>query len=299
MRDLNPLDAWMIREWSEGRHDNRQQRERANSLKNALSGLRVIAKNLGAENPDAEAEKTKNRLLRHIANQEAARVRDQRYDASIASWRSVAQKPNKRWACHLVRLDSNMRSIGRLRGPHPLSRKEAIEWAINDAASVRAEELCPVERRAVEMLERGFGKKQRVRSRKNAIEKRALRLAKRVKRKWFPNKQNSKVGTNHDVDRPIRLSKTDVISIAAPIIEEFAKGPIAFRKRGSLSNPPSFKALYWIVRACAKDGAQCKESTVNRLLSHVRKRADPRGTQDQDLRIDIAPELLGASSNKR
>jgi hypothetical protein len=33
-----------------------------------LSGLRVIAKNLGAENPDAEAEKTKNRLLRHIAN---------------------------------------------------------------------------------------------------------------------------------------------------------------------------------------------------------------------------------------
>jgi hypothetical protein len=194
-----------------------------------------------------------------------------------------------RWAHHLVRLESNLRSIGRLRGPHPLSRKEAIE----NAASVRAEELNPVERRAVEMLERGLGKKQRVKSRKNIIEKRALCLAESVKRKWFPNKQKSKVGAKHDVDRPVLLSITDVISIAAPIIEEFAKRPIAFRKRGSDSDPPSFEALYWIVRAY---GARCEKSTVKQLLTRVRKRADARGTQNQDLRIDVAPELLGGSS---
>jgi hypothetical protein len=229
--------------------------------------------------------------LRHIAYQEAARLRDQRYDARIARWRSVVEKPAERWARHLVRLETNRRSIGRLRGPHPLSRKKAIEMAINNAARVKAEELTRVERRAVEMLERGAGKKQRVKSRKNIIEIQAVRLAESVKRNWFPNKQKSKAGAKHDVDRPILLSITDVISIAAPIIEEFAKGPIAFRKRGSDSDPPSFEALYWMVCAYAKDGATCKKSTVKRLLGRVRKRADARGTQDQDLRIDIAPEL--------
>src|SRR5262249_37436941 len=178
----------------------------------------------GTENPIAEAEKTKRRLLRHTENHKAARLRDQRYDASIESWRSAVEKPNKRWACHLVRLESNRQSIGRLRGPHPLSRKKAIERAINDAARVKAEELTPVERRAVEMLERGAGRKQRAKPRKNIIEMRALRLAESVKREWFPNKQKSKIGAKHDVE----LSITDVISIAAPIIEEFARGPIAF-----------------------------------------------------------------------
>jgi hypothetical protein len=123
----------------------------------------------------------------------------------------------------------------------------------------------------------------------------ALRLAESVKRKWFPNKQKSKVGAKHDGDRLILLSITDVISIAAPIIEAFARKPIAFRKRGSDSNPPSFEALYWIVRAYA-NGARCEKSTVKQLLTRVRKRADARGTQDQDVRIDIAPELLGGSS---
>src|SRR5262249_23812887 len=146
-----------------------------------------------------------------------------------------------------------------------------------------------VERRAVEMLERGAGRKQRAKPRKNIIEMRALRLAESVKREWFPNKQKSKIGAKHDVE----LSITDVISIAAPIIEEFARGPIAFRKRGSDSYPPSFEALYCMVCAYAKDGATCKKSTVKRLLGRVRNRADARTTQDQDLRIDIAPELGG------
>jgi len=97
-----------------------------------------------------------------------------------------------------------------------------------------------------------------MKSRKNIIEIRALRLVESVKRNWFPNKQKSKVVAKHDVDRPILLSITDVISIAAPIMEEFARKPIASHKRGSDSDPPSFEALYWIVRAYAKDGARAK-----------------------------------------
>jgi len=83
------------------------------------------------------------------------------------------------------------------------------------------------------------------------------------------------------------------------IIEEFSRGPIAFRKRGSDSDPPSFEALYWMICAYAKDGARCKKSTVKRLLGRVRQRADVRGAQDQGVRIDIAPELLGGPSNER
>jgi hypothetical protein len=162
MRDIDDA-GWVEDEPSR----QRQQRERANSLEKALTALRLIAKDLRLEDPDAEAKKIKNRLLRRIAQQGAARVRDRRYDAYIFPWRSGdAARPNARWACHLVRLESNLRSIGRLRGPHPLSRKEAIERAINNAASVKAEELTPVERRAVEMLERGAGKRQRVKPRK-------------------------------------------------------------------------------------------------------------------------------------
>jgi hypothetical protein len=296
MRDLDDAGCMNDRKWSEAKRRQREQ-QRLSFVEKALTSLSLIAKDLGAENPAAEAEKTKRWLLRQIANQKAARLRDQRYDAGISGWRSVVEKPNARWARHLVRLESNQQSIGRKRGPHTLSRKKANKTAINDAALVKAEELTPVERRAVEMLERGTGKKQRVKPRKNIIERRALRLAESVKRKWFPNK--SKVGSKRDVDRAILLSITDVISIAAPIIEEFARKQIAFHKRGSDSHPPSFEALYWIVRACAKDGARCEKSTVKQLLSRVRKRADARGTQRQDLRIDIAPELLGGSSEER
>jgi len=289
MRDLDDARCLDDREWFQGLHAKRWQRERANSLKKASTALRLIVKDLGTENPIAEAEKTERRLLRHIENHKAARLRDHRYDARIASWRSEAEKPSERWACHLVRLETNRQSIGRLRGAQQINRKQAID----NAAGVKIEELRPVERRAVEILKRDATKKRRVRPKKNITEKRAIRLAESVKRNWFPNKQKSKVVAEHDVDQPILLSITDVISIAAPIIEEFARGPIAFRKRGSDSDPPSFEALYWMVCAYAKDGATCKKSTVKRLLGRVRKRADARGTQDRDLRIDIAPELGG------
>src|SRR5262249_18056214 len=123
MRDIDDA-GWM----DEGA---KRQRERADSLKKALSALRLTAEGLRVENPIAEAKKTKRRLLRHIENQKSARLRDQRYDARTAHWRRLVEKPNERWARHLVRLETNRQSIGRLRGSHRLSRKKAIERAIN------------------------------------------------------------------------------------------------------------------------------------------------------------------------
>jgi hypothetical protein len=178
-------------------------------------------------------------------------------------------KPSEHWACYLVRLESNLRRIGLNRGAPRLKRKRSDERkdAIDDATSVKLEELTPIERRAVELLKRGAGK-QRVRPRKNFIEERAIRLAESVKRKWFPPKRKPKVWAKHDLQPPITLSITDVISIAAPIIEEFAKEPILFRKRGSDSYPPSFEALYSAV--CASSKSPLQKSTVMRLLRRIR-----------------------------
>src|SRR5262245_20950381 len=103
MRNLDDAGCMDDREWFQGLHAKRWEKERANSLKKASTALCLIAKDLGTENPIAAAEKTKRRLLRHIENHKAARLRDQRYDARIASWRSEAEKPSERWACHLVR----------------------------------------------------------------------------------------------------------------------------------------------------------------------------------------------------
>jgi len=155
MRDIDDA-GWMEDKCCRGLSSKRQ-RERANSLKKALAALRLIAKDFGAENQFAEAKKIKRRLLRQIENQKAARLRDQRYDARIRPWRIAVERPNERWARHLVRLETNRQSIGRLRGIQQMDRKKAIEWAIDNAASVKAEELTPAERRAVEMLERGAG----------------------------------------------------------------------------------------------------------------------------------------------
>jgi hypothetical protein len=265
------------------RVQQRRDRQRNSHLNNLLGALCSIAKGLGLHDPKIEAERIKQRLLRHVAQHEAALVRDLRHHARIEPWRRKAQRPNERWACHLVRLKSNRRKIGLKCGTQRLNWKEANKQAIKHAAAVKPEELNPVERRAVELL---MGRKQK--SRKNLIEKRALDLVKSIKREWFQSKRKLKIQAEHDVDRPI-LSITDVISIAAPIIEDFAQEPIAFRKHGSNVIPPSFEALYSTVCAYARDGDSSKKSTVNRLLRWVRdKRVDVEKVQ-----VHIAPALRG------
>jgi hypothetical protein len=125
---------------------------------------------------------------------------------------------------------------------------------------------------------------------KNLIEKRAIPLADSIKRKWLAK---SKDTTKRNIQQPVLLSITDVISIAVPIIEEFAKEPITFRKRGSDSDPPSFAALHAIVCAYARGGAGCNKLTVNRLLKRVRVERDAKIEREDSerLRICIAPEL--------
>jgi hypothetical protein len=138
--------------------------------------------------------------------------------------------------------------------------------------------LRPVKKRAVQLLT-GQPRKPR----KNIIEKRAICLVESIQRVWSPTKRKSK-----DATRPIQLTITALISVAVPVIEEFAQKPIAFHKRGSDSDPPSFEALYSIVSAFAKDGAACNKSTVNGLLRRFRKRIPI-----EDVRVYIAPELRG------
>jgi hypothetical protein len=285
-----PLDdqpeAVALVEQERRRDQERRDRQKRSHLNRLLGALRSIAKGLGLDDPKIEAERIKRRLSRDMAQHEAALVRDLRYHARIEPWRRRA-RPNERWARHLVRLENERRKIGRKRGTQRLNRKEANKLAIENAAAVKPEELNPVERRAVELL---MGKKQK--SRKNPIEKRAIDLVESVKRVWgFQSKRKSKVRAERSADWPI-LSITDVISIAAPIIEEFAQGPIAFRKRGSDTIPPSFEALYSIVCAYARNGEGCKKSTVDRLLKSVRnKREDD--IDDEKVQVYIAPELRG------
>jgi hypothetical protein len=305
------------------RDQERRNRQRKPHLNRLLGSLRSIAKDhLGLKDSGSEAQKTKSRLLRRIANHEAALVRDRRYQLSIDPWRREAGKPSERWARHLVRLKNNRQKIGLKRGTQRLNWKEANKRAIENAAAVKTEELNPVERRAVELL-RG-GKRKPI---KNKIEVDAIRLAESVEQDWFSNQRKptvkerkvweafKRVKANQgaagvytqsieksiadfeadlgDLNLSSPLSITDVISIAAPIIEAFAKKPIAFRKRGSDTILPSFEALYSIVCAYARDGEGCKKSTVNRLLKQVRKHTHAHGPQNDDIQVYIAPELRG------
>jgi hypothetical protein len=193
-----------------------------------------------------------------------------------------------------------------------LKRKRAIAKkraeAIKDATSVRLnpDQLNPVERRTVELL-RG----QPPKPKKNLIEERAIRLAGLIKRDWgFSKKRKSHISLAHDKlqqilqvarEEPekqaaepiqaIQLTINDVVSIAAPIIEEFAQAPISLHKFRSGSDPASFDALYSVVCAYAHDGTTCKKLTINQALRRFRKRESVQTAQNEDLRVDIAPEL--------
>jgi hypothetical protein len=67
MRDRNNAGWVDDRKWSRGLGASRNTR-------GLLTTLRLIAKDLRLEDPDAEAKKIKNRLLRRIAQQGAARA---------------------------------------------------------------------------------------------------------------------------------------------------------------------------------------------------------------------------------
>src|SRR5262245_50979799 len=121
--------------------DDRRRADRIRVRQKLSNALSSIAKGRRFENPAAEAQKIKSRLLRRIEDQIAKHVRDRRYDARILPWRSEFEKPNERWARHLVRLETNLQSIGRLRGAQRMDRKQAIE----NAAGVKPDQLTPVE----------------------------------------------------------------------------------------------------------------------------------------------------------
>ena len=120
---------------------------------------------------------------------------------------------------------------------------------MEEAATIKNKsQLTVVERRAFDIL-----KGARPRPRKNLIEVRATQLAETVKAKWFsPRRQagRSKGKWTRKPDADARsfqdlkppLTLTNLVSIAAPVIEEFAGCEIELRD-------VTFKALWDIVRA--------------------------------------------------
>jgi hypothetical protein len=150
---------------------------------------------------------------------------------------------------HLIRLTTNQQKIGQRRGSKSaLNRASALEEA---KAIKNKSQLTVVERRAFDIL-----KGARPRPRKNLIEVRATQLAKTVKAKWFsPRRQagrsKGKWTRKPDADarsfqdlKP-RLTLTNLVSIAAPVIEEFAGREIAVQDAADAT----FEALWHIVRA--------------------------------------------------
>jgi hypothetical protein len=281
----------------------RRQRNRQSHFDKLSRAMRSIASSRCLENPTLQADRAKSKLLRRIESHKAVLLRDLRYDMRLEPWRRKVELPDEQWARYLVRLHTKQKElrrwISRFQESQPLKRKRAIakrrREAIMDAisATLNADQLRPVERRAVELL-RG----QPPKPKKNRTEERAIHLAGLIKQDWgLSKKRKPHVSLERDkllqilqtaendpdkhvteLLQAIHLTITDVVSIAAPIIEEFAQEPIAFRKRVSDSHPPSFEALYSIVCACVEDGATCKKSTVNRTLKQVRKRSYAQST---------------------
>jgi hypothetical protein len=191
-------------------------------FKKLLAALRKIAGHRGLENPELEAKRAAKRLEREIDWRRTTLIRNQRYANFTDPWRREAAKPDERWACFLVRLETNRQSIGRRRGDKSLTREEAL----NDATAANFEGLTPVERRAVELLRRGnieaSVKTGRRKAKKNSIEERAIRFVERINSTWFPNKPKKGRTTAETIPKTIRMSITDAISIAVPVIEEFS-----------------------------------------------------------------------------
>lgn len=167
--------------------------------------------------------------------------------------------------------------LTRLKGHGSRSRAAAIEEA---AAIKNIDQLNGIERRAVDLL-----KGARPKPLKKKTEELAIRLAKATKEKFFSPQRagrpkGKKARSAAEAEEEMRgqfealkpqLPLSDLVSIAAPIIEEFARCKIVRRNN-------TFMALWHIV--CAYSETPQREKTVQETLSRVRgelKNTRPRG----------------------
>lgn len=241
-------------------------RRRWRSLDELQKALQEIAESRGLLDPMLQAQIIQNRLVQRIEYLVDSRVRDLHYEGLISPWMRHSER-SSHWLCYLVSLEN-------LRG-----RGWSLEKAIARADSVAAggvDELSPVEKRAVELLQ-GARRKPN----KNLIEQRAIILAQTVENEWFAltskrGRPKQKWVRKPDKDERPRLKVEEVVSIAVPVIEEFAATRIVFGRS-------SFKALHFIVEAYSDTTArsairwlqarQPLSQTVRQALSRYRRAA--------------------------
>jgi hypothetical protein len=214
-----------------------------NSLKAVLSR---IAKARGLDKPEMQAQFIRNKLTRSIEHHRSDVACMRQYDQFLE--RSlILTKPADYSLYYLIRLTQNKRTIGRRR--RLLSGTTSA--SIDDAATIKNfDQLSPVEQLAYAFLKRAR------RPRKNTqhpIERRAFALAEAVKADWFPKRvvtgrpkgkwQRKPADTHESWDsETLPLTIPDVVSIATPIIENFAQCKITRKSE-------TFDALYRFIQA--------------------------------------------------
>jgi hypothetical protein len=195
--------------------ENSKATARQKHLRELDRVLRTIAKDRKFAKPELQAQAVRNKLVGRIDYRRSSQARWLHYGRFI-------DKNSDLRLGYLIRLTNNQLKISQRRGPG--SRTGARE----EAADIKnISQLDVVERRALDIL-----KGARRKPRKNPIEKRAIQLADAIKEKLFAprragrpkgkwtRKPGAKAGS-FEALKP-RLTLTDLVSIAAPIIEEFA-----------------------------------------------------------------------------
>ena len=214
-----------------------------NSLRAVLSR---IAKARGLDKPEMQAQIIRNRLTRSIEHHRSDVACMRQYDQFLE--RSlILTKPADYSLYYLIRLTQNKRTIGRRRGLLSGTTRASID----DAATIKNfDQLSPVEQLAYAFLK---GARLPKKNTQHPIEKRAFALAEAVKAEWLPERviagrpkgkwQRKPADTHESWDsETLPLTIPDVVSIATPIIENFAQCRITRKSE-------TFEALYWFIRA--------------------------------------------------
>jgi hypothetical protein len=208
-------------------------REALDKLRSALC---KIAKDRALDHPDMQARIISNRLTRRIERLKEDTFCKWHYDLFIKP--SMTER-KEFWLCYLV-----------------------------NCAAKKQNTSPAVKKRAVELLG-GASKKPR----KNIIEKRAIELAEKIEKEWFLKQKRGRPAGRSKLDMrnfkknsdglpifdssKLPLTPTDVILVATPVVEEFAKAKI-----GRTGSP--FDALYWIV--CVYSDDIIKQTTHREYL---------------------------------
>ena len=197
-------------------------------LNHLETSLCTIAKDLRLADPESQAHAIRKELVRRIDYHRSWIARNWRYGRFVESGEHQSKRSDA-WLCYVIRYTNNKRKLGQRRGSKPMGNPaSARKGAIKQASTIKTrDQLTPVEQRAFDLLNG-----DRRKSDKHPIEKRAIQLAKAVEDEWFSRRQQGRpIGKwtrKPDAEAPLfealkaPLTLTDLVSIAAPVIEKFA-----------------------------------------------------------------------------